>query len=757
MLSSNLEKTLKDSYQLALFNKHEFVTLEHLLISLLDDKDALGVLNACDVETILLRKSLDEFISNDLMNLQDNFTGEPKLTEGFQRVLQRAAIHVQSNGREEVTGANMIVAIFSEKESYAVYFLGQQNMSRLDAVQYISHGITKVNQENESDYINGEEYNNKSSDQKKKKALDEFCVNLNVKAQKGNIDKLIGREKEVDRAIQILCRRQKNNPLFVGDPGVGKTAIAEGLAKRIVEKKVPEIIFDAVIYSLDMGALLAGTRYRGDFEERLKKVLNELKEEEKTILFIDEIHTVIGAGATSGGSMDASNLLKPSLGNGSLRCIGSTTYQEFKNYFEKDRALVRRFQKIDVKELSKDETIKILQGLKIYYEKHHGIKYSNSAIISAVELSSKYIGDRKLPDKAIDVMDEAGASQYLLPESKRKKIISDKEIESVVALIARIPPKTITLDDKKSLISLDSDLKNFVFGQNKAIEELSSSILLARAGLREDDKPIGSYLFSGPTGVGKTEVAKQLSKTLGVKLLRFDMSEYMERHTVSRLIGAPPGYVGFDQGGLLTDGIDQNPHCVLLLDEIEKAHFDLFNILLQVMDYGKLTDHNGKTVDFRNVILIMTTNAGAIDISKKKIGFNSSRSNTDSDDAINKLFSPEFRNRIDSIIHFNHLSKDIVLSVVDKFIIELEAQLDDKGVSLTIDKSAKKYLADKGYDEIFGARELARVIQEEIKKPIAEELIFGSIAKGGHVIVSLKSGKIDFKYSGKQNQKKELV
>ena len=757
MLSSNLEKTLKDSYQLALSNKHEFVTLEHLLISLLDDKDASAVLSACDVNITLLRKSLNEFISNELKNLQDNFTGEPILTGGFQRVIQRAAIHVQSNGREEVTGANMIVAIFSEKESYAVYFLGQQNMSRLDAVQFISHGITKIDEENEGGQLNEGEYNNQSTDQKKKKALDAFCVNLNVKAQKGGIDKLIGREKEVNRAIQILCRRQKNNPLFVGDPGVGKTAIVEGLAKRIVEKKVPTIILDAVIYSLDMGSLLAGTRYRGDFEERLKKVLNELNEEKKAILFIDEIHTVIGAGATSGGSMDASNLLKPSLGNGSLRCIGSTTYKEFKNYFEKDRALVRRFQKIDVKEPSKDETIKILQGLKIYYEKHHGIKYSNSAIISAVELSSKYISDRKLPDKAIDVIDEAGASQYLLPESKRKKIISDKEIESVVALIARVPPKTITLDDKKSLISLDSDLKNFVFGQNTAIKELSSSILLARAGLREDGKPIGSYLFSGPTGVGKTEVSKQLSKTLGVKLLRFDMSEYMERHTVSRLIGAPPGYVGFDQGGLLTDGIDQNPHCVLLLDEIEKAHFDLFNILLQVMDYGKLTDHNGKIVDFRNVILIMTTNAGALDISKKRIGFNSSRSNTDSEDAINKLFSPEFRNRIDSIIHFNHLSKNIVLSIVDKFIIELEAQLDDKGVSISIDKSAKKYLADKGFDEVYGARELARVIQEEIKKPMAEELIFGSIAKGGHVIISLKSGKIDFKYSSKQNQKKELV
>jgi ATP-dependent Clp protease ATP-binding subunit ClpA len=757
MLSTNLEKTLRDAYQLATLNKHEFVTMEHLLFCLIDDKDALSVLNACGIDIFLLRKNLDEFISKELKNLQENFSGEPKLTNSFQRILQRAAIHVQSSGREEVTGANMLVAIFSEKESHAVYFLKKQNMSRLDAVQYISHGIAKVKDGNQNEHIDEDIIDGKSSNQKIKNTLDEFCINLNLKAEKGGIDNLIGRKNEIDRTIQILCRRQKNNPLFVGDAGVGKTAIAEGLAKRIVEKDVPDIILDAVIYSLDMGALLAGTRYRGDFEERLKEVLKELQKEKKAILFIDEIHTVIGAGATSGGSMDASNLLKPSLGNGTLRCIGSTTYKEFKNYFEKDRALVRRFQKIDIKEPTKDEAIKILQGLKSYYENYHDIKYSSRAIISAVELSNKYIGDRKLPDKAIDVIDEAGASQYLLPTSKRKKMITEKEIESVVALIARIPPKSVSHDDKESLLSLEGDLKNFVFGQDKAIEELSSSIKLARAGLREDGKPIGSYLFSGPTGVGKTEVARQLSKTLGVKLLRFDMSEYMERHTVSRLIGAPPGYVGFDQGGLLTDGVDQHPHCVLLLDEIEKAHFDLFNILLQVMDYGKLTDHNGKSVDFRNVILIMTTNAGAIDISKKGIGFNSYRSNTDSNEEIKKIFSPEFRNRIDSTIHFNHLTKEVVLNIVDKFIIEIEAQLDEKKVTLSIDSQTKEYLAEKGYDEVYGARELARIIQEKIKKPIAEELIFGSISKGGYVEITFKEGEINFNYSSKQDQKKELV
>jgi len=757
MLSTNLEKTLRNAYQLATDNKHEFVTLEHLLNSLTDDKDAISVLKACGVEIEELKKNLAEFINNDLSNLSDNFTGEPKLTNSFQRVLQRAAIHVQSSGRESVTGANMIVALFSEKESHAVYFLHQQNMTRLDAVQYISHGISKVQEDESGEEIVQETIDDQQQKKFSKKALDQFCINLNKKSLEGKIDPLIGRKLEVERTIQILCRRQKNNPILVGDPGVGKTAIAEGLAKRIVEKNVPDIILDSVIYSLDMGALLAGTRYRGDFEERLKEVIKDLQKEKKSVLFIDEIHTVIGAGSTSGGSMDASNLLKPSLSNGSLRCIGSTTYKEFNNYFEKDRALVRRFQKIDIKEPTKEETIKILNGLKNYYEEHHQIKYSSDAIVSAVELSSKYIGDRKLPDKAIDVLDEVGASQYLLPKSKRKKTISSKDIEVVVAIMARIPPKSVNKNDKENLKNLERDLKNFVFGQNRAIEELSSSIKLARAGLREDGKPIGSYLFSGPTGVGKTEVARQLSKTLGIKLLRFDMSEYMERHTVSRLIGAPPGYVGFDQGGLLTDGVDQNPHCVLLLDEIEKAHFDLFNILLQVMDYGKLTDHNGKSVDFRNVILIMTSNAGAIDLSKKNIGFNSARSKDDNSDAINKIFSPEFRNRIDSIIYFNHLNKEIVLSIVDKFIIQVEAQLEDKGVSLSIDKKAKKYLADIGYDEVYGARELGRVIQEKVKKPMAEELIFGALSKGGHVDITIDKNEISLNYSSNQDKKIELV
>ena len=757
MLSSNLEKTLKNSYEFANTNSHEYVTLEHLLFKLIEDKDALSVFKACGIDTTTLKKNLEEFIEKDLKILKENFNGEPKLTNAFQRVLQRAAIHVQSSGREEVTGANMLVAIFSEKESHAVYFLSQQNMSRLDAVQYISHGITKTNTEENINIEDVENENTTNGQEKVKRALDQFCINLNQRAKEGKIDKLIGRKIELDRTIQILCRRQKNNPLFVGEAGVGKTAIAEGLAMRIVEDKIPSIISDAVIYSLDMGSLLAGTRYRGDFEERLKEILKELEKEKKAILFIDEIHTVIGAGATSGGSMDASNLLKPSLSNGTIRCIGSTTYKEFKNYFEKDRALVRRFQKIDIKEPSKNETIQILTGLKSYYENYHDIKFSNEAIISAVELSNKYIGDRKLPDKAIDIIDEAGASQYLLPKSKRKKIINSKDIEKIVSSIARIPEKTINQNDKENLQNLERDLKNFVFGQDEAIEELASSIKLSRAGLRIEDKPIGSYLFSGPTGVGKTEVAKQLSKTLGVKLLRFDMSEYMERHTVSRLIGAPPGYVGFDQGGLLTDGVDQNPYCVLLLDEIEKAHFDLFNILLQVMDYGKLTDHNGKSVDFNNVILIMTTNAGAIDLSKKRIGFNSSRSKEDNREAIDKLFSPEFRNRIDSIIHFNHLNEKIVFSIVDKFIIEVEAQLDNKGVTLSLDKETKKFIADEGFDEIYGARQLSRVIQEKIKKPIAEELIFGSISKGGHVSITIKEGEPNFQFLSKEDQKKALV
>jgi len=755
MLSSNLEKTLRNSYNLASMQKHEFVTLEHLLYALAEDKDALAVLKACNVNVLKLKNQLEQFINKDLSNISEQFSEEPKLTTSFQRVLQRAAIHVQSSGRDEVTGANMLIALFSEKESHAVYFLNQQEMSRLDAVQYISHGIAKIDNNNAE---HTEEFKiDEDKDSKRKNILDQFCVNLNYKAKKGKIDKLIGREKEIDRSIQILCRRQKNNPIYVGDSGVGKTAIAEGLAKRIVENSVPEIMKSAVIFSLDMGSLLAGTRYRGDFEERLKAVIKELEKQKKAILFIDEIHTVIGAGATSGGSMDASNILKPSLSNGNLRCIGSTTYKEYTNYFEKDRALVRRFQKIDIKEPSKEESIKILLGLKSYYEKYHKIKYTNNSLIAAVELSQKYINERKLPDKAIDVMDEAGASQNLLAVSKRKKMITSSDIEKIISTMARIPPKNVTKNDRESLKNLERDLKNFVFGQNKAINELSSSIKLARAGLREDGKPIGSYLFSGPTGVGKTEVAKQLSNTLGIKLIRFDMSEYMERHTVSRLIGAPPGYVGFDQGGLLTDGIDQNPHCVLLLDEIEKAHHDLFNILLQVMDYGKLTDHNGKTVDFRNVILIMTTNAGAMDISKKTIGFNSKRNNLDNQDEINKIFSPEFRNRIDATIHFNHLNMTIVLSIVDKFIIEVEAQLAEKGITLSIDNDTREFLAIKGYDEIYGARELSRVIQREIKKPMAEELIFGKISKGGHISISLKNKRIVFEFTEKEKSNKVFV
>src|SRR6056300_286804 len=692
MLSSNLEITLRNAYQLATDNKHEFVTLEHLLNSLTNDKDAISVLKACGVEIEELKKNLDDFIKNDLSNLTENFTGEPKLTNSFQRVLQRAAIHVQSSGRESVTGANMIVALFSEKESHAVYFLHQQNMTRLDAVQYISHGISKVQEDEDGEEIVEETTDGQQQKKSSKKALDQFCINLNKKSLDGKIDPLIGRKLEVERTIQILCRRQKNNPIFVGDPGVGKTAIAEGLAKRIVEKNVPDIILDAVIYSLDMGALLAGTRYRGDFEERLKEVLKDLQKEKKSVLFIDEIHTVIGAGATSGGSMDASNLLKPSLSNGSLRCIGSTTYKEFNNYFEKDRALVRRFQKIDIKEPSKEETIKILNGLKSYYEDHHQIKYSSDAIISAVELSNKYIGDRKLPDKAIDVLDEAGAAQYLLPKSKRKKTITAKDVEAVISIMARIPAKSVNKNDKENLKNLERDLKNFVFGQNKAIEELSSSIKLARAGLREDGKPIGSYLFSGPTGVGKTEVARQLSKTLGIELLRFDMSEYMERHTVSRLIGAPPGYVGFDQGGLLTDAVDQTPHAVLLLDEIEKAHPDLFNVLLQVMDHGTLTDANGRKVDFRNVILIMTTNAGASDMAKEPIGFGRTRREGEDTEAINRMFTPEFRNRLDAVVPFDSLPTEVVVRVVEKFILELEMQLADRNVIIEISEPAMKWL-----------------------------------------------------------------
>lgn len=746
MLSRNLEKTLHKALSLAGERSHEYVTLEHLLLALVEDPDALAVMRACGVDLEKLGADLRRFIETELSGLSSPTAGDPTPTAGFQRVVQRAAIHVQSSGREEVTGANILVALFSERESHAVYFLRQQDMTRLDAVNFISHGIAKRPGFTESRTVHGAEEGSAEEEVVKKgqEALDAYCVNLNRKATEGKIDPLIGREAEVERTIQVLCRRSKNNPLYVGDPGVGKTAIAEGLARRIVQGEVPEVLLDAIIYSLDMGTLLAGTRYRGDFEERLKQVMKELEAMPNAVLFIDEIHTVIGAGATSGGSMDASNLLKPALASGAIRCIGSTTYKEFRSHFEKDRALVRRFQKIDVPEPSIEDTVKILRGLKPYYEEHHNVKYTAEAIRSAVELSAKYIGDRKLPDKAIDVIDEVGAARMLLPESKRRKTVTVKDIEDVVAKIARIPPKSVSTDDREALRNLERDLKTMVFGQDEAIVALSSAIKLARAGLRTGDKPIGSYLFSGPTGVGKTEVARQMARSLGVELLRFDMSEYMERHTVSRLIGAPPGYVGFDQGGLLTDGIDQHPHCVLLLDEIEKAHPDLFNILLQVMDHGKLTDHNGKQVDFRNVILIMTTNAGASEMSKNAIGFMRESRTGEDRAAIERLFTPEFRNRLDAIIPFGPLPIEVVEKVVDKFVMELEVQLNERHVTVELTPEARQWLAEKGYDKLMGARPLGRVIQENIKRPLAEELLFGKLINGGHVEITIKDGALDF-------------
>ncbi|MFC4353132.1 ATP-dependent Clp protease ATP-binding subunit ClpA [Fodinicurvata halophila] len=748
MLSPNLEKTLHRALALASERRHEYATLEHLLLALSEDGDALSVMRACGVDVNRLRSDISDYIDNELANLINLQTEESKPTAGFQRVLQRAAIHVQSSGRAEVTGANVLVAMFSERESHAVYFLQEQDMSRLDAVNYISHGIAKVSGKEESKTVHGtdSEAQSEKASQKGREALDAYCVDLNQKAQNGRIDPLIGREAEIERTIQVLCRRTKNNPLYVGDPGVGKTAIAEGLAKRIVDSQVPEALKTATIFALDMGSLLAGTRYRGDFEERLKAVMNELEQQDHAVLFIDEIHTVIGAGATSGGAMDASNLLKPALQNGTLRCIGSTTYKEYRSYFEKDRALVRRFQKIDVYEPTVDDAVKILQGLKPYYEKHHSVRYTQDSLRSAVELSHRYIHDRKLPDKAIDVIDEAGAAQTLLPDSRRRKTVAVKDIEAVVSKIARIPPKAVTKDDREALRTLERDLKTMVFGQDKAIDALSAAIKLSRAGLREPEKPIGSYLFAGPTGVGKTEVARQLSRTLGIELTRFDMSEYMERHTISRLIGAPPGYVGFDQGGLLTDAVDQNPHCVLLLDEIEKAHPDLFNILLQVMDYGKLTDHNGKTIDFRNVILIMTTNAGAAEMERPTIGFISSSRESEDVEAINRLFTPEFRNRLDAVISFAGLSSEIVAQVVDKFVIQLEAQLADRGVTIEVSDEARKWLAKKGYEPSYGARPLGRIIQENIKTPLAEELLFGKLAKGGYVRVEVKDDRLSFSF-----------
>ena len=746
--SSALEETLHRAVGHANAHHHEYATLEHLLLALIDDVDAAAVMTACNVDLAKLRTALDAYIETDLKSLVEPQSEEAKPTAGFQRVIQRAVIHVQSSGRDEVTGANVLVAIFSERESHAAFFLQEQEMTRYDAVNYIAHGIAKKPGASEPRAVRGATEDSPSSEEKGKggsnDALAAYCVDLNEKSRHGKVDPLIGRSAEVERCIQILCRRTKNNPLLVGDPGVGKTAIAEGLAKKIVDGDVPEVLAGATIYSLDMGTLLAGTRYRGDFEERVKQVVKELEAHPNAVLFIDEIHTVIGAGATSGGAMDASNLLKPALAAGSLRCMGSTTYKEYRQHFEKDRALVRRFQKIDVNEPTLDDTIKILRGLKPYYETFHHLKYTDAAIKSAVELSARYITDRKLPDKAIDVIDEAGALQMVLPEGKRKKVIGPKEIEYVISKIARVPSKSVSRDDTQALRDLESDLQRVVFGQNEAIEQLSTAIKLARAGLRDPQKPIGCYLFSGPTGVGKTEVAKQLAATMGIDLLRFDMSEYMERHTVSRLIGAPPGYVGHDQGGLLTDAVDQQPHAVVLLDEIEKAHSDIYNILLQVMDHGQLTDAVGKKVDFRNVVLIMTTNAGASDNQKNSIGFGREKVTGEDEQAIKRLFTPEFRNRLDAIVTFRQLKPEVISKVVEKFIMQLEMQLADRHISIELTEDAAKWLSENGYDELYGARPLARVIQENIKKPLADEILFGKLVRGGHILVKLQDGKIAF-------------
>ncbi len=754
--AAELEQSLHRALRSANERRHEFATLEHLLLALCDDNDARSVLRACNVEIDQLRGQLIDYLDEDLASLTVEDEEEAKPTAGFQRVIQRAVYHVQSSGRDEVTGANVLVAVFAERESHAVYFLQEQDMTRLDAVSYISHGVAKTPGMNAERTVRGTEEKEEEESAVKSgdEALAAYCIDLNDKARSGRIDPVIGREEELERTIQILCRRQKNNPLLVGDPGVGKTAIAEGLARRVVLGEVPEVLRDTTIYSLDMGALLAGTRYRGDFEERLKAVIAELENHDDAILFIDEIHTVIGAGATSGGAMDASNMLKPALASGTIRCMGSTTYKEYRGYIEKDRALLRRFQKIDVNEPTVLDAVKILKGLKPYFEDYHNIRYTGDAIKAAVELSAKYINDRKLPDKAIDVIDEVGAAQMLLPESRRKKTISVKDIETVVAKIARIPPKTVSKDDRASLANLEGELKDVVFGQEQAIDALATALKMSRAGLREPEKPIGSYLFSGPTGVGKTEVARQLAKIMGMEMVRFDMSEYMERHTVSRLIGAPPGYVGFDQGGMLTDAIDQNPHAVLLLDEIEKAHPDLFNILLQIMDYGKLTDHNGKHIDFRNVVLIMTTNAGASEMSKMAIGFGRENKVGADEEAIDRLFTPEFRNRLDATIGFSALPPEVISKVVDKFIGELSDQLGERKVAIELSVAARDWLAEKGYDQLYGARPLGRIIQEKVKKPLADELLFGKLAKGGLVVIDVADGKLTFAFEGKAKRPK---
>ncbi len=742
MLDKALEQSLNHAFHDAREKRHEFITIEHLMLALLDNKDALEVLRACGADVGVLKSDLEKFVNQttpQFSDEDDEFEISP--TIGFQRVLQRAVFHVQSSGREAVSGANVLVAMFSEPESQAVFLLSKQDISRLDVVNYISHGIGSEEDEDfpELEHEEGEQ------EPQEPRPLDQYAVNLNKLAEQGKIDPLIGRANEIERVVQVLCRRRKNNPLLVGEAGVGKTAIAEGLAKRIIDGDVPEVIKDAVVYALDLGVLLAGTKYRGDFEKRLKAVLAQLKKESHAILFIDEIHTIIGAGAASGGTMDASNLIKPVLANGELRCLGSTTFQEYRGIFEKDHALARRFQKIDINEPTVQDTIGILEGLKDRYEKHHGVSYSKQAIQAAAELSAKYINDRQLPDKAIDVIDEAGARQRILPEEQRKKTITPHEIEQVIAKIARIPEKTVSSSDKKLLQNLERNLKMVVFGQDPAIETLSESIKLSRAGLGQENKPVGSFLFAGPTGVGKTEVTKQLARLMGVELIRFDMSEYMERHTVSRLIGAPPGYVGYDQGGLLTEAVNKNPHAVVLLDEIEKAHPDVFNLLLQVMDHGTLTDNNGRKADFRNIVLVMTSNAGAQEIIKGNIGFKEQDRSRNNEEAINRTFSPEFRNRLDAIVWFNSLPQKVIMSIVDKFLTEVQGQLDDKQVNLHVDDAAREWFAKHGYDENMGARPMARLISDKVRRPLANEILFGKLMQGGDVYVSLKNDELDIR------------
>jgi ATP-dependent Clp protease ATP-binding subunit ClpA len=746
MISKELEGTLNTALKEAKSRRHEYVCLEHLLYALLQDKDASGAIINCGGNIDHLRKGLEEFFQTHLETLPGGSDHQPQQTLSFHRVLQRAVIHAQSAEKKEINGGNLLIAMFREPDSYAVYLLQEQGITRFDLVNYISHGISKIAAAEEWSQ-NEEEQSEEERPDRRVKPLEAFAVNLVAKAQQGNIDPLIGRDDEIERTIHVLCRRRKNNPIYVGDPGVGKTALAEGLALKIHHGEVPDVLKSAVIYALDMGALLAGTKFRGDFEARLKGVLTGLKKLPNSILFIDEIHTIVGAGATSGGSMDASNILKPALASGELKCIGSTTYHDYKSYFERDRALARRFQRIEVPEPSQDEAYKILEGLKPHYEKHHGVHYSTGAIRAAVQLSAKHINDRKLPDKAIDVIDEVGAAVKIQPPDKRKKSIGAKDIERIVAKIAKIPPRSVSTSDKEQLQNLDRDLKLTVFGQDTAIDTLTSTIRLSRSGLGHPEKPIGCFLFSGPTGVGKTEVAKQLAHTMGIEFIRFDMSEYMEKHTVSRLIGAPPGYVGFDQGGLLTDAINRNPYAVLLLDEIEKAHPDLFNILLQVMDHAALTDNNGKKADFRNIILIMTTNAGAREMSGTPLGFGARSNAGKGKEAIEKMFSPEFRNRLDAMIVFNSLSMDIIERVVDKFIIELDHQLNEKKVFLQLTVKARRWLAEKGYDPSFGARPMARLIQNEIKRVLADEILFGQLQSGGKVEVDENEGKLAFAYS----------